>query len=210
MRALVSISTLLLALAFYACSNTEVVQVNDDLGNLSEEYVIDKATKLKQGYYKKFYESGTRQEEAYYEKDSLQGRRTLYYPSGEVHIEERYEQGLITGEYKVYFEDGQVELEGVFADNSMTGVWTRYYPNGEVMEEVTFEGNQENGPFTEYYESGKLKAEGAYLNGDFEHGLLKLYNEEGVLERKMQCQAGVCRTIWTLEEGDITPTDIEL
>lgn len=64
------------------------------------------------------------------------------------------------------------------------------------MEEVMFADNEENGPFTEYHKNGSLKAEGNYLNGDNEHGLLKLYNEEGELVRKMQCDSGICQTTW--------------
>ena len=78
----------------------------------------------------------------------------------------------------------------------MTGKWKKYYESGALFEEVTFSDNKENGPFIEYYENGNLKAEGEYLEGDNEHGLLSLYNEKGELERKMECQKGICKTIW--------------
>jgi antitoxin component YwqK of YwqJK toxin-antitoxin module len=198
------------AVLWTACSNLELVQEFDESGNLHAEYQKDKQSGKKEGSYKMYYPDGKLQEEATYQNDSLEGKRVLYYPSGAAHIEELYANGNIQGAYQVFFETGQVEVEGTYADNSMTGIWKRFYPNGQLMEEVTFEENQENGPFVEYYENGKLKAEGSYLNGDFEHGLLKLYNETGELMRKMQCESGVCRTIWTLEEGDVTPVNMEI
>ncbi|MBK8491633.1 MAG: hypothetical protein IPL49_12310 [Saprospirales bacterium] len=79
----------------------------------------------------------------------------------------------------------------------MAGSWKRYYENGQLLEDVQFENNEENGPFVEYYDNGNLKAKGAYLNGDHEHGLLELYDTTGQLERKMNCEMGLCRTFWT-------------
>ena len=81
----------------------------------------------------------------------------------------------------------------------MTGKWKGYYDNGALKEEVIFVNNQENGPFIEYYPNGKLKAEGTYLEGDYEQGELKLYNESGELIRRMNCEKGVCKTVWKAE-----------
>ena len=78
----------------------------------------------------------------------------------------------------------------------MSNVWIRYYKNGQKKEEVTFENNEENGPFVEYNENGSLAAKGSYLNGDFEHGLLEIYDGQGVLVRKMNCDKGICNTTW--------------
>ena len=69
------------------------------------------------------------------------------------------------------------------------------------MEEVSFQDNQENGPFTEYHENGQLKAEGYYQEGDNEHGLLKIYDKQGELVKTMNCQHGVCRTVWEKNEN---------
>lgn len=202
---------LLAALVIWgSCSNEELVLEHHESGSVKAEYQVDKKSKAKQGYYKAYYPEGGLQEEATYRNDTLEGVRKLYYPNGVLHIEEQYQAGLIEGPYQVFFESGQVEVQGTYAENSMMGTWKRFYPSGQLMEEVAFEGNQENGPFIEYYENGQLKAEGSYLNGDFEHGLLKLYNEAGELMRKMQCEAGVCRTIWTLEDGDVPPVNIEI
>jgi antitoxin component YwqK of YwqJK toxin-antitoxin module len=113
--------------------------------------------------------------------------------------------GAFQGAWKTFHENGQLKLEGEYIDNKMEGLWKGYYDNGGLKEEVHFKGNEENGAFIEYYKNGKLKAEGAYLGGDNENGLLKLYDETGELIKKMDCKKGVCRTIWTKEDGEVTP-----
>jgi antitoxin component YwqK of YwqJK toxin-antitoxin module len=90
----------------------------------------------------------------------------------------------------------------MYKDGAMEGPWKRYYPSGQLMETVQFSNNEENGPFVEYYENGNLKAEGQYYHGDNEHGLLKLYAENGELIRKMECDSGRCRTIWKHKDYD--------
>jgi len=77
--------------------------------------------------------------------------------------------------------------------------WKRYYDSGELMEIVNFVENEENGPFVEYYKNGNKKATGNYLDGDNEHGELELFDEQGELIKKMNCNKGICRTSWTKE-----------
>ena len=43
------------------------------------------------------------------------------------------------------------------------------------------------------------KAEGTYIDGDNEQGELKLYDEQGELEKIMQCERGICHTTWKKE-----------
>ncbi len=56
-------------------------------------------------------------------------------------------------------------------------------------------------PLSEYHPNGQLKAEGYYKNGDKEEGLLKLYNETGKLVKTMNCNSGICRTVWKAKES---------
>lgn len=179
-----------------ACSGNETIKVYDDNGVLTEEYRRSKKDFAKNGTYLAFYPDGSKLEEARYVRDTLDGIRKRYFPSGSIQIEEPYRMGSFDGIFKSYYENSQLELEGAYVNNVMSGIWKRYYKNGQLLEEVRFENNEENGPFTEYHENGKLKAKGTYLNGDNEHGLLEIFDENGEPERKMECETGVCKTIW--------------
>ncbi|MCB0703752.1 MAG: toxin-antitoxin system YwqK family antitoxin [Saprospiraceae bacterium] len=191
-------------LLFFACNEPlDEVEVKDDSGQVIERFTVLKGTFTRDGRYQAFYPSGELMEEAYYANDTLNGLRRMFYENGTVQIEEHYEMGKFIGSFKAYHANGKLELAGEYINNAMEGEWRGYYDNGQLREVVLFSGNQENGPFVEYYDNGNVKAEGTYLNGDTEQGLLQEYNEEGVLVRKAECDNGACKTIWTLESGDV-------
>lgn len=192
------VTAAVLLLATGCKSKVEQVENVDSYG-YTERYQRSKDDFARQGLYQKFDEQGRLMEEATYENDTLSGLRVLYFEKGDTQIVETYRQGIFDGPYRSYYESGQLNLSGQYEANEMTGDWDRYYKNGQLMERVRFKDNAENGPFIEYHENGNLKAEGAYLNGDNEHGLLKLYDEQGELKRKMNCEQGICRTIWKRE-----------
>ncbi len=184
-----------------ACNNgLETVETEDDYGYLIK-YTRRKTDYAKEGLYIKSYENGKKYEEASYQNDLLHGERKLYYENGQVQIVETYVAGEFEGPYKTFYENGQLQLEGQYKNKEATGEWKKYYDTSELMEVVRLEHNLENGPFVEYYRNGNKKAEGAYLDGDNEHGLLKMYDEAGELEKTMNCERGVCRTTWKKEDA---------
>lgn len=181
----------------YACADPiQVVEETNEVGVTIKQYMLNTATQQKQGKYTEYDENGKLLEEANFRNDTLEGIRKLYFPDGQVQYEEHYQAGLYQGSYRAFFEDGQLQSEGKYEQNALQGEWLGYYTNGQLKERLQFKDNNENGPFTEWYENGKLKAEGAYLEGDNEHGLLQLYDEQGELERKMECDRGRCTTVW--------------
>ena len=189
----------LLPILMLSCSDTETIEVKNDAGVITEVYTRSKKDFAKEGIYKAFDEEGRLIEEATYKNDTLNGLRKIFFENGNVEAEEVYVGGVFEGKYKGFYENGKPELEGNYVKNEMVGVWKRFYPTGQLMEEVMFSENDENGPFIEYHENGKLKAEGNYKEGDNEDGELKLYDEMGVLERKMDCTVGRCVTTWRSE-----------
>ena len=190
---------LFLAILLAGCSNMETIEVKNDAGVVVEVYTRNKKDFAKEGIYKAYDDEGRLTEEAMYQNDTLNGLRKIFFENGNVEAEENYTNGIFNGTYKGFYENSKTELEGNYVKNEMVGVWKRFYPTGQLMEEVMFSANNENGPFVEYHENGKLKAEGNYKDGDNEDGELKLYDEMGVLERKMNCAVGRCVTTWRSE-----------
>ncbi len=175
----------------------DVEQVkNLDIDGNTEEFQRKTEDYAKHGSYVKYGPNGQIMEEAFYINDTLHGSRVLYYENADTQIVETYDMGIFEGPFLAFYDNGQLELHGEYRNNITFGQWKKYYRTGELMEVVTFENNEENGPFIEYYQNGNIKAEGEYLNGVHEHGLLKLYNEEGELIKKMECEKGICKTIW--------------
>ncbi len=185
-----------------SAEEVEIVEAEDIDGN-TERYFRRKSDFAKDGKYVKYGPKGQKLVEAYYVNDTLHLYRILYYEKGDTQIVETYNMGEFDGPFKSYYENGQLELLGIYNDNVATGQWKKYYNTGELMEVVTFADNQENGPFVEYYQNGNLKAEGNYLNGSNEHGELKLYDEAGVLIKRMDCEKGICKTVWKVDDESI-------
>jgi antitoxin component YwqK of YwqJK toxin-antitoxin module len=191
---------LILCLGFQCSSDVKTVEVKDEQGKVKEIYQMNKESGEKSGWYKRFDTSQKLTEEGNYLNGKLHGKRILYDSLGNKEIEERYDGGNFEGIYSSFYPDGSTKLTGSYENNQMEGIWRKYYQNGQLMEEVEMHESNENGPFKEFYENGNIKAEGTYLDGDYEHGLLLLYNENGELDRKMECDHGICHTVWKRED----------
>lgn len=195
---------LLSVILFSSCEDQTIVTKYDS-GEKYEEYQYT-GDSLKHGAYKRYSQGGVLMEESNYMEGKLEGDRRIYTAKGELEVTETYVTGVLDGIFKTYHANGNTKLEGLYTDNVLAGTVKGYYPTGELMEEVTFADNIEQGPFTEYHENGKLKWEGTYRNGDKEFGLLKEYNEEGELIRKMMCdEQAICTTTWTIDGSHLKP-----
>ncbi|NNE30491.1 MAG: toxin-antitoxin system YwqK family antitoxin [Saprospiraceae bacterium] len=183
-----------------SCSPLQKVEEVDDFGYKSV-FFVSKKNQVKEGAFERFDSEGKLYETGTYLKGKLEGEKKVFYPNGSIEVLETYKNGSFDGVSKSYFEDGNLKTEGQYIDNIASGIWKSFYANGKQREEVLYENNEENGPFKEWHENGMLKAEGTYKGGDNEHGELKLYDEKGELERKMDCQMGLCKTIWKKDSG---------
>lgn len=200
-------STLLFSIflfSFSACKkSTQTIEIKNENGIVIERFEQNVETKQKDGRYQKFSAEGILTDESNFANGQLEGIRTLFYENGKPEYIERYRNGQLEGTYKGFHEDGSPKVEGEYVKNKMQGPWKSYYKGGTLKEIVQFQDNEEEGPFEEFFPNGNRKALGQYLGGDNEHGLLQLFNEEGTLIKKMDCQKGLCRTTWTLEGGDV-------
>jgi len=177
----------------------EKVESRDEDGNLITYSKLVHSS-AKEGIFRKMSPDSVLIEVANYHNDTLDGRRILFSMKGDTETIETYRKGKFEGPYLSYYQNGKLAFTGLYQNNSMEGIWERFYESGQLMEKVTFSNNQENGPFVEYNENGSIKTEGTYVNGDNEDGELKMYDKNGMLIRKMQCDNGMCKTIWKKEK----------
>lgn len=184
----------------------KTISVKNDAGIIIEQYQIN-ADSLKTGESKAFDDDGDLYDLSNYQDGKLTGKRTIYYKEGSIDTEENYINDVLVGEYKQYYKNGTVMQTGSYTDGVLDGQVISYFEDGTKRESVTFLNNTENGPFTEFHENGKKHWEGTYRNGDNEYGLLIEYDTLEKIIKKMDCDSlGMCRTIWSKEKGDITPT----
>ncbi len=201
--------SLIIFVAFACKSNVETIESHDDDGNLIEKYTRKKDDFGKEGLYTKYTPDGKVVETAEYRDDVKNGLRVMFYDNGDTMIVETYVNDKFEGSYRSYFTNGVMESEGNYENNAMNGIWNFYYDNKQLKEVVQFVNNEEDGPFVEYHKNGNLKAKGTYKTTEAnlddvnrEHGELLLYDENGELEKKMNCVLGNCKTTWTKEDGD--------
>ena len=178
----------------------ETVEETDPDGNLLQFSRRD-SDGLKEGVFTKTTAKGVKQEEAHYSSDKLNGKRILFYPSGDTLIVESYLNDVFDGPYKSFYPSGQLKVLCTYEDNKIEGKWLQYHENGQLKEEVLFVDNTENGPFKEYHLNGQMSVEGTYKDGDNEHGPLKFFDEQGQHYKTMECNMGICRTVWTQEKS---------
>lgn len=208
MRLTVILFSLSLGVALAGCQSDTQRPPNtrkvDEINNYGERevYFVHQKTEEREGPYYRYSTEGELVEEASYRAGQYHGQRILYFAPGDTQIVETYREGQFVGPYRSYFPNGNIELSGQYVDNKMKGIWQKFYESGELLEEVTFADNKENGPFTEYYKSGAVQVKGTYRDGDFEHGELLFYAPDGRLTKKMNCDRGVCRTVWSESKGD--------
>ncbi len=188
-------------------SNFEEVENRNEAGKIIEKYTRNKKDFSKEGICQRFSDDGKLAEEANFKNGVTEGDRKFFFPNGTVEIIEPNVAGKIHGKYKKFAENGTLVLEQDYQNGVLEGISKAFYENGTLKEEVSMKNNEENGPFKEWHENGKLKAEGNYLTpddpdfeGEKEDGELKMYDENGVLERIMDCNLGVCKTTWQREK----------
>jgi len=173
----------------------EDVEKKDEDGN-TLHYSQNKVNHTLEGKFEKIAANGKKLEEANYVGGKYDGNRILYYEVGDTQIVETYQLGTFEGRYKLFYPNGKLKMTGFYHNNSMDGLWYQYFETGELKEQVTFKDNNENGPFKEFHKNGVVSVEGNYKNGDKEQGPLKMYNDAGQLIKIMECNQGVCRTVW--------------
>ena len=108
----------------------------------------------------------------------------------------------------VNYGDDLIRRDVTGQDLGSFNLWRKYNPTGQMIEEVTFADNLENGPFREWFDNGQLAAEGSYLDGDNEDGRLRVYNEDGSLNRVMDCDMGACTSLWRDSDGIPLPDSL--
>jgi antitoxin component YwqK of YwqJK toxin-antitoxin module len=201
---------LLSSTVLFSCKNpSSVVTIKDNINGIKVEYQFDTLKKVKQGFYKTFFENGNLASESHYLNDSMNGVEKFYYEDGSLNSVFTMKNGKSHGEFKYFYEDKTLKQEGTYVNNVLEGQLKTYYKNGKLKEIVTMVDSEEKGDFIEYYENGNLKAKGSYSGGpNSENCILEMYKEDsdGEFESKKYCKDGICCEFWNSEVGDVKPS----
>jgi len=196
---------LLSSLFIISCSNNQVEVLNEQ-GTIIERFqILEDSTK--HGSYEAYFDDGKIKEKSSFDNGEYDGKRILYFKNGNIEIEEVYSNNTLDGPFKAYWDNGNINIEVDYKNGQMNGQLKRYYKTGSIQEEMVMKEGFEDGPFKEYFANGQVEWEGNYLKGDNEDGLLVQYDEDGSVLKKMNCVSGLCKTIWTKKDGDVSPVN---
>ena len=169
-------------------------------GSLNAQQIntID-ANGLKQGQWKKFYESTNALfYEGQFEDNKPIGTFRHYYKNGKLRSVTKYygdtaraevftikgkilAKGIFIDQKKdstwVYFSDhGKISQKENFYKGNKTGLEETYYPSGQVASQIEFINGTENGNFVMFYSNGNIENEGEYLNGQYNGNYIYYYD----------------------------------
>lgn len=160
---------------------------------------------MKQGYWKKYNESGLLKYEGHFVNDNPEGSFIYYYPDEKVKARSEFSHNGTYTKTTTYHYSGNVMTDGFYNNKEKDSLWTyfdingtllkeefyryhkkygqwkTYYGNGQVSEEITWVNDKKNGPWKQYYSDGAIKTQGTYED-DEKQGLIEFYYPNGRVE----------------------------
>lgn len=182
---------------FCLVSCNKYVKIYSETGQLQEKYKRDRKKQI-HGIYKMYFSNKQLLLLREYKHGKIINKEFVYYDNGQLRKIANYERGEYNGEFIYYYENGVLEQEGVYKDAAIDNNLKTYYKSGQLKEVVAFENGEENGDFVYYHPNGKIKSTGRLKNGDNYDGLIMIYDEEGTLIQKKQCEIGECIVVWQI------------
>jgi len=193
---------LLLIFAFGAMISfgQNVGQTGDTLQNYTD------INGLKQGNWKKTYENGKIQYEAYFVDGKPVGELKRYNNKGDLIATMFYKEGSDLARAILYHKSGKIAAKGNYIGKNKDSIWNylddngicyliESYNNGKkhgafktftsekiLIEEMNWRNDIKHGEWKKYYVDGKLMFEGTYVNGVLS-GPSKTYYKSGVLQK---------------------------
>lgn len=150
---------------------------------------------IKNGFYKKYFETGKLEKEGYYTNDQKNGEWKEFDKNGDILLIDNYKFNVKDGLHKEFAGNIVIE-EGTFTNALMADEWVFRYKdekgnlkgkgsfnngNGSDLGTTGIPKNGREGIWLLYHPNGKLNGECTYVNGKLE-GLYKSYFENSVLE----------------------------
>jgi uncharacterized protein (TIGR02145 family) len=158
----------------------------------------DPKTKVCNGEWKTFYESGKLESVGNYKDGEQNGKWEWYYESGKLKSVGNYKDGKAHGESRGFYEDGKLQSVGNYKNWILDGKQETYGEDGKLKAVVIYKnGAIEDGKVEKYDNNKKLQSVEIYKKGKiekresyFENGKLrgvenydgKMYKSEGYYE----------------------------
>jgi len=145
----------------------------------------------KQGLWKVFDGTGLYViEEGVYKDNKKDGVWLIYYADGVKKSEITYVNGEPKGRATFYYENGKVRESGIWQDEHWVGSYKYFYESGQLSYDWNYNSKgKREGEQKYFHKNGAKMYEGSWINGQTS-GVLKVYNEDGLLVEEKVYQDG--------------------
>jgi antitoxin component YwqK of YwqJK toxin-antitoxin module len=140
---------------------------------------------MEAGAVKLFSPDGALLSSHFVKEGKKQGEEMIYFPSSLPKMRLCWEKDAIHGVVQTWYESGQLQSEREYCQNKKMGNSYAWYKNGDVMMVEEYENDQLLRG--RYYKKGSTTPVSVVKNGG---GLATIYDEDGVLLRKIYYQKG--------------------
>ncbi len=132
----------------------------------------------KQGYWKKYYDTGLLRYKGFFCNNRPFGHLTRYYESGGKMADIEYPSDGITSYATLYYQDGSLAAQGKFIRQEKDSLWKYYsYYSKSLSYEETYASGKKHGVSKIYYEDGQV-AQTIMWKNDIKHGPWKQFYED--------------------------------
>lgn len=94
------------------------------------EYVLERGSKVRHGFERRYYRSGVLEYEATRKEDALDGVMTRYWENGAKFDVADYVANSRQGAYEAFYHEGEPRARGQFKGGRKVGPWITWHPKG--------------------------------------------------------------------------------
>ncbi|CAG0968726.1 MAG: hypothetical protein HND27_06165 [Bacteroidetes bacterium] len=174
--------------------------VSSGFAQTSEVWNQKDSKGLKQGKWKKHYDTGEVYWIGEFKNDKPINQFIYYFKSGAVLLEVTHFPNAIS-RATFYYETGEVAAAGKYYKQQRDSIWVHYYPKGNKMSQEKYINGKRYGTSTDYYQNGNVLREQEWEN-NLEHGLTKVYYENGKLKEQKRYKMGSLEGLCSLYESN--------
>lgn len=175
-QVLITFILITISVCLSGCIKTEVTKYGD--GTLKSS--IRKKGNHFHGRAVWYYPNGVRQQECYYNTDTLQGTSTRWFNNGKIQSIENFDKGRQNGLFRSYNENGRLLVECMYRNDTLSGPYKEFHPAGSLKAEGNYNKGRYDGKWLYYAEDGTLVGLGEFSDGN---GKLKSWYPDGALKR---------------------------
>ncbi len=140
-----------------------------------------------------FYPNGNPKETVEYTKGIQQGSCKRYYEKGPLAANFKYKNDMVDGDYREFYENGTFKRWVHYVNGIPRGKELMYHPNGKISQEIRHARFFNTAQIKGYYPTAEVSFTGKQANGR-NNGLFRYYGQDHTLQRTEMFTDGMSKS----------------